>query len=281
MEEKTKKLSLQTILILSLAGIIISAYLVQNHYAPPEAGSLCDFTDTISCSLVNTSEYSEVFGVPLALLGALWFFFLGWMTWKALQHDHYMPKLMFYWAIIGIGSVMYTIVAEILLQALCPLCTVLHLFIIIIALFSYRVMKAQSELHTKTFHKTARAWLFGTAFLYGLVFLIFAFSTPEVGDYDQFAQCISEKGITMYGSFRCGFCTRQKQDFGSSFRFIHDVECHPQGPDSQWQLCEQKKIEGTPAWIMEDENGVELKRNSGYMTIAQLEEFSGCAVNSS
>ena len=75
---------LHAISILSIIGLLTSLYLVYNHYAPPQAGSFCDFGETISCSLVNTSVYSELFGVPVALFGAVWFIIFGLLSWKAM-----------------------------------------------------------------------------------------------------------------------------------------------------------------------------------------------------
>jgi len=52
--------------LLSLAGLLISAYLSYTHitYAKPLCGGLGD------CELVNNSRYAEVGGVPVAVLGA-------------------------------------------------------------------------------------------------------------------------------------------------------------------------------------------------------------------
>ena len=70
-----KNILVKTILVLSLIGFIISLYLVKNHYEGSQQGSFCDFNAVASCSIVNTSIYSELFNVPVALLGALWFLF--------------------------------------------------------------------------------------------------------------------------------------------------------------------------------------------------------------
>ena len=51
---------------LTLATIGIAAYLVQAHYA--EASVVCA---TGGCETVQQSRYSEIFGVPVALIGLL------------------------------------------------------------------------------------------------------------------------------------------------------------------------------------------------------------------
>jgi uncharacterized membrane protein/predicted DsbA family dithiol-disulfide isomerase len=48
-------------------GALISAYLTRQHHSP--AGSVCNVDEVFNCDLVNTSEHSEIAGVPIALLG--------------------------------------------------------------------------------------------------------------------------------------------------------------------------------------------------------------------
>ena len=79
----------------------------------------------------------------------------------------------------------------------------------------------------------------------------------------------------MYGSFRCGVCAKTRAMFGDSFQYINEIECHPQGENSQTELCLKKGIEGTPTWILEPDE-IELKRQLGFLSIEELKEFSGC-----
>jgi hypothetical protein len=94
-------------------------------------------------------------------------------------------------------------------------------------------------------------------------------------DYNKLTKCAADSGVTMYGSFRCGICAKQKDLLGDAFYLLNEVECHPQGPNSETELCIEKGIEGTPTWILEKE-GNEIKRDVGYLDIDQLREFSGC-----
>jgi protein-disulfide isomerase/uncharacterized membrane protein len=57
-----------------LSGLGLSAYLyVQHHAAKAGAVSACNVSGTINCDAVNTSRWSELGGVPIALLGAGYF----------------------------------------------------------------------------------------------------------------------------------------------------------------------------------------------------------------
>ena len=56
----------RTALVLAVVGIAIAAYLTYVHYAGIE--STCS---TGGCEVVQTSEWADVYGVPVALIGLL------------------------------------------------------------------------------------------------------------------------------------------------------------------------------------------------------------------
>src|SRR6202042_1577287 len=60
-----------TSLGLSLAAVAIASYLTVTHYADP-AALACPDTGIVNCTLVTTSSWSVVVGVPLAVLGVVW-----------------------------------------------------------------------------------------------------------------------------------------------------------------------------------------------------------------
>ena len=276
MDKKRYESFLNIIIWLSVIGVITSLYLVKNHYAPPTAGALCDFGESISCSLVNTSVFSELLNVPVALLGVIWFLFLIWMCRKAQKQPEQIPSILG-WNVLGILFVIYLVIAEIILQSICPFCTLLHIIIIIILSLSYYLYKHQNpKPHHKDVQKTIKSWIIWSIVIYGLIFLTFILWPSENGNNDTLTQCMTEKGVVMYSSFRCGVCARTKAMLGSSFKYVNEIECHPQGPNAQTELCVAKNIEGTPTWAINDANGNEIKRNTGFLSIEQLREFSGC-----
>ncbi len=266
---------LKVMIVLSIIGVLTSIYLVNNHYTPPTSGALCDFGESISCSLVNTSVFSELFGVPVALLGVFWFLFLIWMCWKALKQPEQIPSILA-WNVLGILFVIYLVIAEIILKSLCPFCTLLHIIIIVtLSLSYYLYTHHEPKPHHTDVRKTFKKWIIWSIIVYGFIFLTFNLWPSDQGNYDPLAQCMTEKGVVMYSSFRCGVCARTKAMFGSSFKYINEIECHPQGPNAQTQLCVEKNIEGTPTWAI-NANGTEVKRHTGFLSIEELREFSGC-----
>lgn len=60
--------------LIALAGFgsLILAYLTRLHYSTG-GSSFCDFAPGVSCDLVNQSTYSEIWGIPVAVLGLLFF----------------------------------------------------------------------------------------------------------------------------------------------------------------------------------------------------------------
>ena len=56
------------IAVLSVVGIIVSAISLERHYAKSTT-SFCEFGQEFNCDIVNRSEYSEILGIPVALIG--------------------------------------------------------------------------------------------------------------------------------------------------------------------------------------------------------------------
>lgn len=94
-------------------------------------------------------------------------------------------------------------------------------------------------------------------------------AVPEgPGTYDVFAQCLTEKGVVMYGADWCPHCQNQKKLFGSSFQYVAYVEC-PKEP----KVCLEKNITGYPTWLVAD--GTRLEGEQSFLS---LEQQSGCSL---
>lgn len=110
--------------------------------------------------------------------------------------------------------------------------------------------------------------------IFCIVILFFAFlilnsagkNKPAEGKLDDFAKCLAQKGITMYGADWCPHCQNEKKAFGSSFKFVPYIEC-PADP----KKCIDKGIEGYPTWILP--SGKKLVGEQG---LQKLSEESGC-----
>ncbi len=88
----------------------------------------------------------------------------------------------------------------------------------------------------------------------------------EDAELDEFAKCLTENNVKMYGSTYCGYCKKQKDLFGESFQYITYIEC-TETPD----LCDN--LQGVPAW----ETANQLVY--GLQTLDKLEGLSSCKLN--
>src|SRR3989338_5071516 len=90
----------------------------------------------------------------------------------------------------------------------------------------------------------------------------------EGAPLDEFAQCLADKNVTMYGAEWCSHCQNEKNAFGSSFRLVPYVEC-PENP----QECLAQKVDRYPTWIFPDG-----KKFVGEQGLQKLSEESGCSL---
>ena len=100
--------------------------------------------------------------------------------------------------------------------------------------------------------------------------LVLLLNRPEESkaSLDDFAQCLAEKEVTMYGADWCPHCQNEKKAFGDSFRLVPYVEC-PQEP----QRCLAALINVYPSWIFQDG-----RRLEGEQGIEKLSLESECAL---
>lgn len=70
----------------------------------------------------------------------------------------------------------------------------------------------------------------------------------EPGKYADVAQCLTEKGVIMYGAYWCPHCQEQKQDFGDDVQFITYQECDDSGEDGDHKACLDAGVTSYPTW---------------------------------
>ncbi len=95
--------------------------------------------------------------------------------------------------------------------------------------------------------------------------------SPEYENLNDFAKCLTEKGVKFYGASWCGHCANQKAMFGDSMKYVNYIECWDDETNKLNDTCTAAKIEAFPAW---DFPGGE--RQMGEMPLEQLSELSGC-----
>ena len=90
-----------------------------------------------------------------------------------------------------------------------------------------------------------------------------AMNTPS--QYDEFAKCLTDNGVKMYGAYWCSHCQNQKKEFGKSFDYVDYVEC----TENEFE-CKNAGVTGYPTWTVDGTN------YPGEQTFARLSELSGC-----
>jgi uncharacterized membrane protein len=135
----------KTLLVLAIAGIIVSSYLVYHHYTVVASGlnaEWCDVNTDVNCDVVAASKYSEVYGIPVAIFGLLWFVIAATFPFTGKLLGNRAGKLLLAWSIFGLIGIGWLAYAELfLIKALCIACTLAHAFgigVFIIALIGVR-----------------------------------------------------------------------------------------------------------------------------------------------
>jgi len=126
-----------TTLVLSLIGLGASIYLTITHF--DKVALVCSSSGAINCEKVTSSPQSVIFGIPVAMLGLLYFVPMAALclpaAWRTADRRIHLARLVL--AIVGVGMIIYLIIAELfLIKAICLWCSGVHvttffLFVII------------------------------------------------------------------------------------------------------------------------------------------------------
>ncbi|HAU65777.1 TPA: hypothetical protein DCW61_00340 [Candidatus Uhrbacteria bacterium] len=122
--------------------------------------------------------------------------------------------------------------------------------------------------------KQSSYYLYGATVLVVLGLVVFAVNNSKMektpSSYQEFAQCLTQNEVTMYGAWWCSHCQQQKKLFGSAFDEINYIECSTASRTMN-QTCRDAGITGYPIWQFKD--GSRLDGEQSFETLA---EKSGC-----
>ena len=123
-------------LILAVLGLLDSIYLTWVKFSGKYA--LCGPIG--NCESVNTSQYSEVFGIPIALLGAgayLVVIISLSLESRGSFWAEYSPIIVFGISLIGVlYSIYLTYIEVAVLKAICPYCVISAIILVILLVLS-------------------------------------------------------------------------------------------------------------------------------------------------
>jgi uncharacterized membrane protein len=131
---------------LTLLGLVASGAATWVHYRlllNPGYVSFCDVSAAVSCTEAYQSSYGSLAGVPVALLGLLWFVLVLALLVapRSLVAPDTVPTYLFALSTIGLAVVLYLAYGSfVILKTVCPLCVPTYVAVIGLFLISGGVM---------------------------------------------------------------------------------------------------------------------------------------------
>lgn len=111
-------------IVLAAGGAIVSAILASFHYSPVATATFC--TGAGGCETVNTSPYSTIAGIPIALIGLGAYVVIGALAFASTRDwpiSEQAPLAVFGLSLIGVLYSLYLTYLELfVIRAICPWC---------------------------------------------------------------------------------------------------------------------------------------------------------------
>lgn len=246
-------------------GTILSAYLVYTRAA--HAPVYCPLGS--GCDIVQSSRYAAVFGLPVALLGLL---FYGYLVMLAVRPVDPGRRWILALPVAAGGvasSAVFIAVQQTIIKATCSLCLLSAALTIVILLLLLRQRPARVP--ARTWGWTAVAAVAAAGLLVG-GYVVSAPRSAAAGYAEGLARHLTASGVKFYGAYWCPHCTDQKAMFGKAQRYLPYVECDARSPIGQPQVCAQAEIRAFPTW---DIGG---NRYEGVLSLEDLARLTGFPV---
>jgi len=137
------KIILVAIILLAFVGIADASYALYQHYAPPDTSS-CDVNETVSCTAVNQSEYSMLYGVPVAGMGIAGYVVIAILATAAMAPFASQRTIGWLLLLASLAALAFSLwltwIELFVLNAVCPLCVLSLSLIAAITVLSIAVI---------------------------------------------------------------------------------------------------------------------------------------------
>ncbi len=236
------------VLVLAVFGIAITVYL---SVVSLSSAALAGCASGSSCDLVQQSQWSTLFGLPVSIWGLGLYLVLAVVSFVARPG----PKrwqVLWWLSLFGLAfSVYLGLVAWIALEAVCAWCTASLL--VLLVLFVYLSLRRPAS-------EGGEPWLTFLASRSAVVLVailalhgVYAgwFQTAEDPRLKALAQHLERVGATYYGASWCPVCQQQGAAFGRSIERLPYVECSPEGRNGPVNFeCIAAEVRSYPTWVI-------------------------------
>ena len=258
--------------LLGLAGlgVLLTGYLtlvawLGEHPAYCGADSECD--------IVQSSRWSTLLGMPMALWGLLTYALLAGLAWRVRSRASAWRTALLV-ACVGAGvSWFLTLVSVFRIEATCGYC--LASFALMNALLALVLLRRPSRLPEHAWRKALPLPMGAAiALVLGLHLHFSGIFDPAAGPEDPYLKALAthlhDSGARFYGAYWCPACQEQKALFTASVDRLPYVECTPQGRGGPRAVnCLTRNIEEYPTWIIDGQ------RHTGVVSVERLARASG------
>lgn len=126
------------LMLVAVLGIATSAYLAYHHYF---GSRFCNINEFISCDKVSSSEYSVILGMPLAVLGILYFLSVLIMSVISRRYVKILLYVFYLTLPILVYSIFLTFIEFYVINALCIFCEFTKVLMIAIMLITFAILR--------------------------------------------------------------------------------------------------------------------------------------------
>jgi uncharacterized membrane protein/glutaredoxin len=269
----------------ALVGLLVSAYLAVVDLTGGSALCLAGS----DCDIVRASSYGQLAGLPVAVLGVVYFAaVLGAALWLAPWPQRQLPLL----GGIGLGAALAFVVLQgLVLRAWCPYCLVADA-----AALAVGIRTLWPWAGRRGPNGAAARGVVGAVLAVAVLMGGYALGSPSAAGSDRtgtagtgssagatatsmsadrlaaLADHLRESGATFYGAYWCPHCQTQKQMFGAAASRLPYVECDPRGTNAQPNACQAAGVRAYPTWII---GGQKLEGEVSPSELARLSGFGG------
>lgn len=142
-----KRIGVAFILIFAFLGIADSTYLTQQELSGTPL--ICNIQNLSGCNIVASSQYSHIFGIPLAEFGILFYSVLFVLAaLELVMFDHLLRRSLQIVSLVGvISSVYFTALQIFVIGALCVYCIASALITLFIFIFALLIEPVRRRTH--------------------------------------------------------------------------------------------------------------------------------------